>query len=127
MSNPRRPLSPHLSVYKFEITMAMSILHRITGMGLYAGAVLLVIWLGAAAFGGPVYGWLAWLAASWFGQLVLFALTWALFNHLLGGLRHFVWDFGAGLSREVRFGFAWATLIGGIALTVLVWLFFVWL
>lgn len=127
MSNARRPLSPHLSVYKFEITMVMSIMHRITGVGLYIGAALLVVWLGAAAYGGAVYDWTAWLAASLLGQLALFALTWALFNHLLGGMRHFLWDFGFGFSRPERFGMAWATLIGGLVLTVLVWVFFVWL
>lgn len=127
MSNSRRPLSPHLGIYKPEITMVMSIMQRITGMGLYGGVFLLVVWLGAAAIGESAYGPVAWIAGTWLGQLVLFGLTWALFNHMIGGIRHFVWDMGAGFSRPARFGMAWATLIGGLVLTFAVWIFFVWL
>ena len=127
MAQTSRPLSPHLSIYRFEITMAMSILHRITGFGLYAGTLVVIWWLGAVAAGGGALDVFNAIAGSLIGQLVLFCFTWALFHHLLGGLRHFVWDMGAGFSHRARFGFAWATLIGGFALAVLVWLFLVWL
>jgi succinate dehydrogenase / fumarate reductase cytochrome b subunit len=126
MAAPYRPLSPHLQIYRFTITMAMSIVHRITGMALYVGMLVLVAWLLAAAIGGGAYDALAWLYASWLGQLVLFGYTWALFHHLLGGVRHFVWDTIHGLEPGQREGLAWATLAGSIVLTLLVWLVFAW-
>lgn len=125
MATPSRPLSPHLMIYKMQMTMAMSIVHRITGMGLYFGAALLVLWLLALALGGDAQTFAQMIAASWFGQIVLFLMVWALFHHMLGGLRHFIWDFGKGFERGARFGFAWATLIGGFVLAALVWLIFV--
>jgi succinate dehydrogenase / fumarate reductase cytochrome b subunit len=124
-SHPR-PLSPHLSIYRYTITMAMSIVHRITGMGLYAGMVLLVIWLGAAAIGEGPLGVVNMVYGSWFGQIVLFLATWALFHHLLGGIRHFIWDTINGLEPGQREAIAWANLIGSIILTLLVWAVFVW-
>lgn len=127
MAQSSRPLSPHLQVYRMQITMTMSILHRITGSALFFGTALIVWWLVAAAMGdqalAPVYS----VAGSWFGQLVLFGFVWALFNHLLGGMRHFVWDMGKGFSEAVRFGFAWGTLIGGLLLAVLTFVLFVWM
>lgn len=106
--------------------MAMSIVQRGTGMALYAGTILLVAWLVAAAWGeGPlsvvniIYG-------SWFGQLVLFLATWALFQHLLGGIRHFIWDTIHGLEPGQREAIAWFNLIGSVILTLLVWAVFVW-
>lgn len=126
MPQPFRPLSPHLFIYKPEITMVMSIMHRITGMGLYVGTLLLTWWLVAAVMGGEALETVHWVMASWLGQLVLFGFTWALFHHLLGGLRHFFWDMGAGFSENVRFGFAWGTAIGGLTLTALLWIFVVW-
>ena len=127
MADSSRPLSPHLSVYRWQITLAMSIAHRITGIGLYGGMGFLVWFLVAAAWGDGALEIFQAVAGSWFGQLVLIGFTWALFHHLLGGLRHFVWDMGEGFSREVRFGMGWATLIGGLVLTALVWIFGVWM
>jgi succinate dehydrogenase / fumarate reductase cytochrome b subunit len=121
-----RPLSPHLSIYRFTITMTMSIVHRITGMGLYAGMLLLVIWLGAAAIGEGPLGVVDLVYGSWIGQVVLFLASWALFHHLLGGVRHFIWDTIHGLEPGQREGIAWANLIGSIVLTLLVWAVFVW-
>lgn len=126
MPQPSRPLSPHLFIYKPEITMVMSIMHRITGVGLYLGMAMLCWWLVAAAAGGDALRTVQWVMSSWFGQLVLFGFTWALFHHLLGGLRHFFWDMGVGFSEKVRFGFAWATLVGGLVLTLLLWVLGVW-
>lgn len=122
-----RPLSPHLQVYKVTLTMAMSIVHRITGAGLYAGTLFVTWWLVAAAIGGGALDFVHWVVGSWLGQLILFFYSWALFHHMLGGIRHFVWDFGAGFSPEGREALAWFTLIGGFVLTVLLWLLFVWL
>ncbi|RFC66145.1 succinate dehydrogenase, cytochrome b556 subunit [Fulvimarina endophytica] len=118
----RRPLSPHLSIYRFRPTMAMSILHRITGGALYFGTILVVWWLAAAASGPEAYE----SATSFFGnfliQIVLIGYTWALIHHALGGIRHFIWDTGHGLSKETSTKFAQATIAGSLAITVLLWL-----
>lgn len=106
--------------------MATSIIQRVTGMGLYAGTLLLVLWFVAGAMGeGPLTA-VHWLFASWLGQLILFLATWALFHHLLGGIRHFIFDTGRGFDRDSRFALAWANLIGGVVLTLLTWAVFVW-
>jgi succinate dehydrogenase / fumarate reductase cytochrome b subunit len=117
----RRPLSPHLQVYKFALTMAMSIVHRITGAGLYAGTLLLAWWLIAAATSASAFADVSWFMSSIIGRLILFGFTWALFQHMLGGIRHFIWDAGYGLDHPQREYLAQATLIGGLVLTVLVW------
>lgn len=106
--------------------MAMSIAHRATGIGLYAGTVLLVLWLGSAALGEEALTVVNAVYGSWFGQLVLFGFTWALFHHMLGGLRHLVWDFIIGMEPGQREALAWANLAGSIILTLLVWTVFVW-
>jgi succinate dehydrogenase / fumarate reductase, cytochrome b subunit len=126
MTTRPRPLSPHLSIYRFTLTMTMSIVHRITGVALYVGTLLLVIWLGAIAFGGPAFDVVQAGFGSWFGQLVLFGYTWALFHHALGGIRHFIWDTGTGLAYPAREWFARINLAGSIVLTLAAWSFFVW-
>ncbi|MDB5612403.1 MAG: sdhC [Devosia sp.] len=122
-----RPLSPHLQVYRWTITMTMSIIHRATGIANYAGTVLLVIWLAAAAWGQEPLNLVNDLYGSWFGQLVLFGFTWSLIHHMLGGLRHFVWDFIIGLEAGQREMLAWANVVASVVLTLLVWTFFVWM
>jgi succinate dehydrogenase / fumarate reductase cytochrome b subunit len=126
MAKSQRPLSPHLQIYKTQITMVMSILHRITGVGLYFGFVLLAWWLVASAMGGEALNLVNQVMGHWLSKLILIGFTWALFNHMLGGIRHFIWDSGRGFSKSARFGFAWATLFGGLILTVLVWAFILW-
>lgn len=116
-----RPLSPHLQIYKPSITMVTSILHRITGAALFFGTLLLVIFLVALASGKTSFATVQAIYGSFLGKLVLFGYTWALFMHMCGGLRHFIWDTGAGLERETRLKLAWATLIGSLALTALAW------
>jgi succinate dehydrogenase / fumarate reductase cytochrome b subunit len=106
--------------------MTMSILHRATGMALYAGVILLALWFIAAAFGPGPLGVAHVIFASWIGQIILFLFTWALFHHLLGGIRHFIFDTGRGFSREARFGLAWANIVGSVILTLLAWAVFVW-
>jgi succinate dehydrogenase / fumarate reductase cytochrome b subunit len=123
-SPAERPLSPHLSVYKPSITMMMSIFHRVTGAALFFGTVLIVALLVALASGKDAYAMVQGLYGSWFGKLVLLGYSWALFHHMLGGLRHLIWDTGAMLERETRMKLAWATLIGSAALTALVWAIF---
>jgi len=116
-----QPLSPHLQIYRWTWTMLMSVLHRITGTALYGGTALVAIWLQALASGPAAYGWVAWFFGSWIGRLVLFAYTWVLLHHMLGGLRHFVWDAGLGFEKAQRMGLARLTLIGSLGLTVIVW------
>ena len=116
-----QPLSPHLQIYRWTWTMAMSVFHRITGTALYGGTALVAIWLVALASGPAAYAWVAWFFGSIIGRLVLFAYTWILLHHMLGGLRHFLWDFGLGLDRERRLWLSRGTLIGSVALTVIIW------
>jgi succinate dehydrogenase / fumarate reductase cytochrome b subunit len=116
-----RPLSPHLQIWRWHGTMLMSILHRITGVGLYFGTALVVWWLAAAAGSPAAFDFVSRIAGSWFGLLVLFGFTWALLHHALGGVRHFVWDLGYGFGRPARDALAWLTLAGSAALTLLVW------
>ncbi len=118
----QRPLSPHLQIYKPMLTMMMSIVHRITGFGLYFGTLLLAWWLNAAASPGP-YSRFQWFAGSWIGRLILFGFTWALIHHMLGGIRHLIWDTGRGFGPQEREWLAAANLIGSISITVLLWLF----
>ncbi|MBD8878587.1 MULTISPECIES: succinate dehydrogenase, cytochrome b556 subunit [Stappiaceae] len=117
-----RPLSPHLQIYKPILTMVMSILHRITGAALYFGTILMVWWLVAAAAGPAYFEFVSEVFGSIIGRLILFGFTWALVHHMLGGLRHFVWDMGAGFGAEAREWMARATIIGSVALTVVLWI-----
>jgi succinate dehydrogenase / fumarate reductase, cytochrome b subunit len=116
-----RPLSPHLLIYKFTITMLMSIAHRISGAGLYVGVLLLLWFLIAASNDAAAFGVFSAFIGSIIGQLILFGFTWALFHHLFGGIRHFIWDAGYGLEAPVRDYLAWGTLICGLGLTIVVW------
>ena len=116
-----RPLSPHLQIYKPIFTMMMSIVHRITGAALYFGTILVAWWLISVAIGGEYYEFTANLFGSILGQLVLFGYTWALFHHMFGGIRHFIWDLGYGLEPGIRDRLAMATLGGSLSLTILIW------
>ncbi len=118
-----RPLSPHLGIYKPMPTMVMSILHRMTGAALYFGTVLLAAWLIAAASDAETFGWVSWFFTSWVGRIVLFGYTWALMHHMLGGVRHFVWDVGLGLDKHVATKMALASAAASITLTLLIWAF----
>lgn len=123
-SPPRveRPLSPHLQIYRPLFTMMMSIVHRITGVGLYFGTVLLVWWLIAAATSPAAFDTFSAIAGSFIGLIVLFGFTWALLHHALGGVRHFIWDFIHGFGPKERELMAKATLAGSVVLTVLIWI-----
>ena len=123
LPGPRRPrpLSPHLGIYRFTMTMAMSIAHRISGAALYVGVLLLAWFLIAASADASTFAVFSEFIQSWIGRLVLFGFTWALFHHLIGGIRHIAWDSGYGLDAPVRDQMAWTTLIGGFALTIVVW------
>ena len=118
----QRPLSPHLQIYKPMLTMMMSIVHRITGFGLYFGTLLLAWWLIAAASGPNAYAKIEWFMGSFIGRLVLFGYTWALIHHMLGGIRHLIWDTGRGLGPVEREWLVAVNLIGSIALTLVLWI-----
>ena len=112
-----RPLSPHLQIYRPMLTMMMSIVHRITGVGLYFGTLLLAWWLISVASPNG-YARFEWFADSWIGRLILFGYTWALIHHMLGGIRHLIWDTGRGFGPSEREWLVAANLIGSIAITL---------
>ncbi len=116
-----RPLSPHLGIYRLTLTMLMSGAHRVTGMALYAGVLLLAWFLVAAATDAAAFAVFSSFIQSILGRLVLFGFTWSLFHHMLGGVRHFLWDAGVGLDDPGREQLAQATLAGGFVLTIVVW------
>lgn len=117
-----RPLSPHISIYRWQIQMVTSILHRATGIALAAGTVLLVVALLALASGPEAYAKVQAFCASWLGLFLLFGWTWSLAYHLLNGIRHLLQDAGLGYlpTQFVRNG--WLVVIGSLALTALVWI-----
>ena len=121
MSTGNRPLSPHLQVYKFEWTMALSIVHRMTGVGLAIGTLLMVWWLVAMADGSTSFLTVQTVMASWIGRLLLFGWTWALFYHLCNGIRHLVWDTGRGLELPVAEASGYVVVLASVVLTVATW------
>ncbi len=118
-----RPLSPYVTVWRWHITMAVSILHRVAGVILYAGAAGLVVWLGAIALGPSAYNALMSLAPPWLIEIKILAVTGVLAFHLANGLRHLVWDIGAGFKPKTASTSAWAVIL--IALAAPVALYFV--
>jgi succinate dehydrogenase / fumarate reductase cytochrome b subunit len=126
--DPTRPLSPHLTVWKWGPHMAVSILHRITGGALATvGAVALVWWLVAAATSVEAYATFTKFATGWIGIVIAVGLSWAFFQHLLSGLRHLVLDMGAGF--ELTTNKLWSNLVlaGGILLTIAFWALVYWM
>ncbi len=121
MAQADRPLSPHLQVYRPQITSTLSILHRITGVGLALGTLLLAYWLIAAASGADAFASAQALVGSWLGMLVLFAWSVALFYHLCNGIRHLFWDAGLGLEIASVYRSGWTVLIVTAILTIVAW------
>jgi succinate dehydrogenase / fumarate reductase, cytochrome b subunit len=119
----QRPLSPHLQIYRPQINMVMSILHRITGTALYGGTLLIAWWLFAAATSPAYFAFVNDLFATWLGMIVLVGFSWALIHHLLGGLRHFVWDTGAGLDIGTVDLLSWGTIVLSVLMTGALWLY----
>ena len=118
----KRPLSPHLQVYRPQITSVLSIMNRVTGIASSVGTVMLVWWLAAAAAGpgafGPVQGFLG----SWLGLVMLVGWPAALVDHFFGGLRHLAWDMGFGYSLEATHRSGYAAIAATVVATVLVWI-----
>lgn len=122
MSDIQRPISPHLQVYRPQISSVLSILHRVTGAALGVGTLLLTWWLLAAASGPEAYATAQGFLGSWFGRLILFGFTWALFYHLANGIRHLGWDIGWGFELPVMHATGWAVVIASGVLTLAAWI-----
>ena len=126
MTSADRPLSPHLQIYRWQLTSVLSILHRAAGIVLSVGTLLLVWWLVAAAYGPGPYRSVAWFLGSWFGLLLLFGWTAALFYHLCNGIRHLVWDTGHALDLHSTYVGGWLVVAATAVLTVIAWVAGVW-
>jgi succinate dehydrogenase / fumarate reductase cytochrome b subunit len=123
-----RPLSPHLTIWKWGPHMLVSILHRITGDGMaFVALPLLLYWLGSLASGPDAYASFQHQATSWYGYVILVGISWAFFNHLSSGIRHFVMDAGAGYEVHTNKRWSVATTVIGIVLTVAFWAATIWL
>ena len=113
-----RPLSPHLSIYKPQITSITSILTRITGNALLISTVLAVWWFMAAASGPAAFAIADSVLTSWFGDIVLFLSLWGIWYHTLAGLRHLIWDAGYGLDLPSATRLGWSVIIGSVFMTL---------
>ena len=116
-----RPLSPHLQVYRPQLTSILSITHRGTGIFLALGALYLVCWLLAIASGPDAYASVSAFSASIVGRLLLLGWTFSLFYHLANGIRHLVWDAGLGLDLKTTYMSGWLVVVGAVVLTVIAW------
>jgi succinate dehydrogenase / fumarate reductase cytochrome b subunit len=119
----QRPLSPHLGIYRMQINMVMSIVHRITGAALYFGTILLAAWLISAAMSADAFAVVNSILGHPLGMLVLFGYTWALIHHMFGGIRHLIWDTGRALDKTSADTLGWLSIVGSIGLTAILWLF----
>jgi succinate dehydrogenase / fumarate reductase cytochrome b subunit len=122
MPSQERPLSPHLQVYRWQLTSVMSILHRMTGVALAIGTLLLVYWLIAAAAGPEAFAAAQGFIGSILGRTLLFGWTIALFYHLCNGIRHLFWDAGRGFELRNAYASGWAVVIVAAALSVIAWI-----
>ena len=122
MTIDKRPLSPHLQIYRLPLTAVLSITHRATGVFLCLGTLLLSYWLMAAAYGPEAYARAQGFIGSWFGLLLLLAWTWSLFYHLSNGIRHLCWDAGYGFDITGVSKSNWTVVIASVVLTLLAWI-----
>ena len=122
MRSADRPLSPHLQIYRWQLTSVLSILHRAAGLVLSAGTILLVWWLVAAASGPETYEGVQDFLGSWIGLLLLFGWTVSLFYHLCNGVRHLVWDTGHALDLKSTYLGGWIVVGATATLTLVAWI-----
>jgi succinate dehydrogenase / fumarate reductase cytochrome b subunit len=122
MAQASRPLSPHLQIYRWYLTMALSIAHRVTGAGLAVGLVLLAWWLMALAGGADSFATVQAVMDNFFGGLILFGFTLFFFFHALNGIRHLVWDLGYNLEKAAAFQSGVVVLAGTVILTLVTWI-----
>ena len=121
MSTNSRPLSPHIQIYKPQLTSVLSITHRATGVFLCLGAVVFAWWVVALSIGPEAFAAVRAALGSWLGRLLLFAWTFSFFFHLCNGVRHLFWDAGLGLELQSAYASGKAVIAGSIALTLLAW------
>lgn len=121
MPASKRPLSPHLLIYKPQLTSVLSIVHRGTGVALAGGLLLVVYWLMALATGPDAFGNAQIIMGSWIGNVILFGFTFALFYHLCNGIRHLFWDAGLGLDLKTVYTSGWSVLAASIVLSFVTW------
>jgi succinate dehydrogenase / fumarate reductase cytochrome b subunit len=121
MAQGQRPLSPHLQIYRPQITSILSILHRLTGVGLAIGAVVFAYWITAASYGEAAFGRANALIVSGGGRLVLFGLTFAFFYHFANGIRHLAWDAGYGFDLKTLHRTGIAVVVVAFAATLVLW------
>jgi len=122
MSSDQRPLSPHLQVYRPQITSVLSILHRLTGVALAVGTLVLVWWIVAAASSAAAFATVQSVIGSWYGLVLMAGWTFALLFHLCNGVRHLFWDAGRGFELPQVYASGWAVVVVSIVLTVIVWI-----
>ena len=122
MPSPVRPLSPHLQIYRWQLTSVLSILHRATGVALAVGTLLLVYWLVAAAAGPDAFATAQAFIGSILGRLLLFGWTVALFYHLANGIRHLLWDAGRGFELRTAYASGWTVVVAAVALSLIAWI-----
>jgi len=122
MPSHERPLSPHLQIYRWQLTSVLSILHRATGVALAVGTLLLVYWLVAAASGPESFATSQELIGSVVGRILLLGWTWALFYHLCNGVRHLFWDAGRGFELKTAYASGWTVVGASFLLTLIAWI-----
>lgn len=122
MSKAGRPLSPHLTIYRWPISMTLSILHRVTGVALSTGLVILTIWLLALSFGAAAYEPVVGLLGTIIGKLALVGFSFAFFFHFCNGIRHLFWDVGKGFEMRQVIASAWSVVVVSLSLTLLLWM-----
>ena len=123
MSNRTRPLSPHLTIYRWLLTMILSILHRATGVSLSVGLIIFSVWLFAIAFGEQYFTFFVYVFSNWIGRFLLVVWTFAFFLHFCNGLRHLYWDTGRGFDRERVEISARIVVFSSLLLTSIFWLY----
>ena len=122
MSQAQRPLSPHLQIYRWQLTSVLSITHRATGLALAVGTLLLVWWLLAAASGPSDFALAQAFWYSWIGRLLLLGWSWSLFFHLCNGIRHLFWDAGWGYELKTAYTSGWLVVGSSVVLTLVAWI-----
>ena len=122
MPSPERPLSPHLQVYRWQLTSVLSILHRASGIALSVGTLLLVYWLIAAAAGPESFATAQGFIGSILGRILLLGWSWALFYHLCNGIRHLFWDAGRGFELKTVYASGWTVVGASAVLTLIAWI-----
>lgn len=121
MNKTGRPVSPHLTIYRWPITMTLSILHRVTGVALSLGLIALVVWLESIAFGVDAYAMVAGLMNTIIGKFLLLGWSFAFFFHFANGIRHLFWDVGMGFEVRQANASAWFVVVTSVLLTAVYW------